>query len=50
MFETELGNQWDIGYNSEAEGEVIIIDSGDECITLSISDLTDMLQELQGDK
>lgn len=46
--ETELGYCWTVGYNSEAEGEVIIIDSGDECLTLSKSDLADMIKELGG--
>lgn len=46
MYETELGYNWDIGYNSEKEGDVVIIDAGDTVITLSKSDLSDMLEEL----
>ena len=47
MYESELGYSWDISWDTELETDAIIIDAGDELITLSKSDLQTMLKELE---
>jgi hypothetical protein len=48
MNETEYGKLWDISFDSEGQKDCVYIDTGDEALCLSKTDLEDMLSQLEG--
>jgi hypothetical protein len=46
--ETELGVPWDVSFDTDLQTDTIFVDLGEATLTLSMSDLTEMLEVLGG--
>lgn len=49
MGTTESGNDWDVSYVSDVRTDVVMVDTGDSAVYLSVSDLIEMLEALDVD-
>ena len=46
---TESGNDWDVSYVSDVRYDVVMVDTGDDAVYLSVPDLIEMLEALDVD-